>query len=78
MNKILIKYLSNDREIVRNVKMMVFDMAGTVVNEKGVVYKTLYKTLKDFNINVSEDEIRKNWSGINKYEVLNHFLEKRK
>jgi len=29
-------------------KMMVFDMAGTTVNENGIVYKTLYETLNNY------------------------------
>ena len=56
--------------------MLVFDMAGTIVNEKGIVYETLFKTMKNFKLNIeSEDEI-KPFYGLNKYEVLDHFLEK--
>lgn len=29
-------------------KMMVFDMAGTTVNENDIVYKTLYETLNNY------------------------------
>jgi len=37
-------------------KMMVCDMAGTVINEGGLVYKTLYETLKNNNIPVKKQK----------------------
>ena len=47
---------------------------GTTVNEGGIIYKTLYKTI-NFNLDiVDENEIHK-WHGINKYEVLDYYLE---
>lgn len=58
------------------IKALVFDMAGTTVNERGLVYKTLYSTIKNFNLDINnEDEINK-WQGANKYEVLDHYLKK--
>ena len=56
-------------------KLMVFDMAGTTINENGIVYKTLFKTLNQYGLNVTEKDIEK-WHGSNKYEVLEHFLYK--
>lgn len=56
------------------LKMAVFDMAGTVINEKGLVYKTLYETLRDAQIQVKESDINE-WHGANKYEVLDHFVK---
>ena len=58
----------------RSVKMLVCDMAGTTVNEKGLVYKTLYRTIRDVGINIREKDIDK-WHGANKYEVIDHFLK---
>lgn len=57
------------------IKMIVFDMAGTTVNEHGLVYKTLYDTLKYFNLDVRKSEIE-DWHGRNKYEVLQYYLDK--
>jgi len=54
-------------------KLLVFDMAGTTVNENGIVYKTLYETLKNYGIDVTKKEIEK-WHGANKYHVLEHYL----
>ena len=51
-------------------------MAGTTVNEHGIVYETLYTTINNFGLNVSPDDIQK-WHGLNKYEVLNNYLGKK-
>lgn len=37
--------------------MIIFDMAGTVVNEKGLVYDTLYNTIKAVGLNVTEENV---------------------
>ena len=61
--------------ISSKTRMMVFDMAGTVINEGGLVYKTLYQTLDQFHVPVCENEI-KYWHGANKYEALDYFLKR--
>jgi phosphonatase-like hydrolase len=61
--------------ITPKTRMMVFDMAGTVINEGGLVYKMLYQTLDQFNVFVCEKEI-KEWHGKNKYEALDYFLQR--
>lgn len=58
-----------------SIKLLVCDMAGTTINEGGVVYKTLVNTIKNFNIPIEDHEI-KNWYGVNKTEVLKHFLNR--
>jgi len=59
-----------------NVKALVCDMAGTTVNEGGIIYKILYRTIKNFNLDiVNEREIDK-WHGANKYEVLDYYLKR--
>jgi len=72
MNSLLIKTIYKELRY-NNIKMLVFDMAGTTVNEGGIVYNTLYSTMKDFNLDVKKDDIH-HWHGKNKYEVLGHFL----
>lgn len=57
----------------KDIKLLIFDMAGTTVNEHGIVYQTLYDTLQNYGINVSIKDIEK-WHGANKYQVLEHFL----
>jgi len=51
-------------------------MAGTTVNEHGIVYETLYTTMNNYGLSVSRDDIQK-WHGANKYEVLNNYLGKK-
>ena len=75
MNSLIIKTIYKKLRY-NNVKMLVFDMAGTTVNEGGIVYKTLYSTMKDFNLDVKKDDIH-HWHGKNKYEVLEHFLSEK-
>ena len=62
------RYLLN-----KSVKLLVCDMAGTTVNEGGIVYKTLYNTIKGYDIYIEPDDM-KNWYGVNKTEVLQHFI----
>ena len=57
------------------IKLIVLDMAGTTVNEGGIVYKTLVNTIKSYQILIEDDEI-KNWYGVNKTEVLKFFLNR--
>tara|TARA_B100001063_G_scaffold246715_1_gene287160 strand:- start:1432 stop:2100 length:669 start_codon:yes stop_codon:yes gene_type:complete len=56
--------------------MLVFDMAGTTVNEGGIVYDTLYKTMKNDKLDVQREDIHK-WHGSNKYEVLSYYFTKK-
>ena len=57
----------------KSIKLIVCDMAGTTVNEGGIVYKTLYETIKGYDIYIEPDDM-KNWYGVNKTEVLQHFI----
>ena len=72
MNSLLIHGINTTKSF-KNIKMLIFDMAGTTVHENGIVYKTLYKTIKDFGIDIKENDID-DWHGVNKYEVLDNFL----
>ncbi len=59
----------------RGITLMVCDMAGTVINEGGLVYKTLYKTLKNNNIPVKKSDIN-DWHGKQKQEVISNMIDK--
>lgn len=65
----------NSYQVEENVKLIVFDMAGTTVDEGGLVYKTLVSTIKSYQIPIEDDEI-KNWYGVNKTQVLKYFLNR--
>lgn len=56
-------------------KLLVCDMAGTTVNEKGIVYDTIYKTVKPLSTDITRETIHK-WHGVKKIEVLTHFANK--
>ena len=51
------------------IKLLVCDMAGTVINEKNIVYRTLDSTLRRLDIVTSEEQQRR-WHGQTKTQVL--------
>ena len=56
--------------LIRNkISLMVCDMAGTVINEHGQIYKSLFNTLKDLGYNPNINEIE-NWGGKQKRQIL--------
>jgi len=52
-----------------NITLLVSDMAGTIINEKGLIYKALGNTLKGLGYCVSDADV-KNWHGRDKRAVL--------
>ena len=54
------------------MRMIVCDMAGTIINEHGLVYKTLFNTLKKIGVN---EDIKK-WYGLEKRSVINTMVDK--
>jgi len=60
----------------KSIKAIVCDMAGTTINEGGIIYKTLYSTIKNYNLNIGNETEIEQWHGANKYEVLDYYLMK--
>lgn len=60
----------------QKIKMIVFDMAGTTINENGIIYQTLYNVMKKFKLDVYTVDIN-SWHGKSKHEVLDHYFEKK-
>lgn len=56
------------------MRLLVCDMAGTVINEHGLVYKTLLKTLKK----IGATQIDKSWYGLEKKEVISNVVDELK
>eukprot|EP00755_Sulcionema_specki_P004323 Sspe_Gene.29788::Locus_14354_Transcript_1_1_Confidence_1.000_Length_1427::g.29788::m.29788 len=56
------------------IKMVVFDMAGTTVDEGGIVYDTLKAVMRDAGLEVDDKEFDA-WHGANKREVVAHFVK---
>jgi len=61
----------------KGIKLLVCDMAGTTVDEQGLVYITLRECMNSAGLNVSKDEMHA-WHGAQKTEVVRHFLEDRR
>ena len=53
----------------RNINFLVCDMAGTVINENGIIYNSLEKVLKNMGCVVTQD-IKESWYGQEKKKVL--------
>ena len=58
-------------------KMLVCDMAGTIIKEKGIVYDALFKTVKLINPNILRSDINE-FYGCKKSDVISYFVDKQK
>jgi phosphonatase-like hydrolase len=56
------------------IKMVVFDMAGTTVNENMVVYKTLQKAINSAGFDVSMDQVLAEGAGKEKIDAIRSIL----
>ena len=56
--------------------MVVFDMAGTVVNENNVVYKTLQKAINEKGFNFSLEQVLLEGAGKEKSQAIKSILSK--
>ena len=52
---------------MKNTRLIVCDMAGTVINEGGIIYNTIEKTLNKMGFDAKKNE---SWYGKDKKEVL--------
>jgi len=57
------------------IKLVVFDMAGTTVDEDNVVYKTIQKALQDAEFPVSLDEVLQFGAGKEKLQAIQDILK---
>ena len=53
------------------VEMVVFDMAGTTIDEDNIVYKTLQKSINQFGIEVTLDHVLAIGAGQEKLNAIN-------
>lgn len=56
------------------IKMIVFDMAGTTVNENMVVYKTLMKVINDAGFRIDFDQVITQGAGKEKMQAIKDIL----
>ena len=62
---------------ISSTKMIICDMAGTTIQEKGIVHNSLYRTIKLIHPNLQKKDI-KPFSGAKKREVIKFFVTKLK
>jgi phosphonatase-like hydrolase len=58
----------------QRIELVVFDMAGTTVDEDNVVYKTVQKIINDEGFNVSLEEVLKYGAGKEKHQAISDVL----
>ncbi|MDO6813179.1 phosphonatase-like hydrolase [Tenacibaculum soleae] len=61
--------------IKKELQMVVFDMAGTTVDEQNVVYKTLHKSIVAANVEVSLETVLKYGAGKEKHQAIKDILK---
>ena len=58
-------------------RLLISDMAGTTIQEKGIVYNSLFNTIKLIKPDLTKNDIAK-FTGHNKVDVIKHFVNKQK
>jgi len=56
------------------IRLVVFDIAGTIVEDHGEVIRAFTKALMENGIPFVEDELKR-WKGASKREVIRHFVQ---
>jgi len=57
------------------IRLVVFDIAGTIIEDHGEVLRAFAKALMEDGIPFAEEEL-KAWKGASKREVIRHFVER--
>ncbi|MCD8740360.1 HAD-IA family hydrolase [Mucilaginibacter roseus] len=57
------------------IKMVVFDMAGTTVNEENIVYKTLHQAINNAGYQVSLNDVLAVGAGMEKLQAIKSILQ---
>ncbi|MGN7787578.1 phosphonatase-like hydrolase [Niabella sp. 22666] len=60
--------------MMHSIKMVVFDMAGTTINENNLVYKTVQKAINDQGYPVTLDEVLQHGAGKEKHQAITDVL----
>ncbi|KUY25966.1 phosphonatase-like hydrolase [Elizabethkingia ursingii] len=59
----------------KKIKLVVFDMAGTTIDEDNLVYKTVQKAMNEYGYNVSLEEVLQYGAGKEKQQAIKDVLE---
>lgn len=62
------------RNLLSEIDLIVYDMAGTTVQEGGIVYKTLQNAMREDGLTVSDEDMHP-WHGAKKEAVIEHFAK---
>ncbi len=60
---------------MKDIKLVVFDMAGTTVNEDNVVYKTVQRAFVEWKFDISLDVVLRLGAGKEKYKAIIDILK---
>lgn len=60
---------------MKNIELLVLDMAGTTINEDNVVYKTLMSAVNDYGYQVSLEKVLSSCAGMEKLEAISNLLK---
>jgi phosphonatase-like hydrolase len=60
---------------INEIEMVVFDMAGTTINEQNIVYKSLHKSINKFGIDVSLELVLSLGAGKEKHQAIKDILK---
>ncbi|CAL2104820.1 Phosphonatase-like hydrolase [Tenacibaculum sp. 190524A02b] len=60
--------------MLENIKLAVFDMAGTTVDEQNVVYKTLHKAIVNYGVEVDLPKVLELGAGKEKHQAIKDIL----
>ncbi|WP_312297606.1 HAD-IA family hydrolase [Chryseobacterium sp.] len=60
---------------MKNIELLVLDMAGTTIDEDNVVYKTLTDAMNDYGYEVSLDKVLSTCAGMEKLEAITSLLK---
>ena len=62
---------------LRSTKMIIFNMAGTTIQEKGIVYNSLFNTIKLIKPDLLRSDISR-FAGYNKNEVIKYYVDQQR
>ncbi|WP_267401810.1 MULTISPECIES: HAD-IA family hydrolase [unclassified Chryseobacterium] len=60
---------------MKNIELLVLDMAGTTIDEDNVVYKTVMSSVNDYGYNVTLDKVLSVCAGMEKLEAITSLLK---
>ncbi len=67
--------LNKTKFMNNKIKVVVFDMAGTTVNENNIVYKTVQKSINDAGFNISLEQVLAEGAGKEKLQAITDILK---